>query len=110
MPCHHNLEDYLTAYIDGCEPREDRKGPLFRTIARSTKRLSDTTLPQANAFALVRRRAAAAGHGPATGNHSLSATGITTSMKNGGHLGTTATTRNTTRTPQHTTPNAHQQN
>src|SRR3546814_7190003 len=38
MPCHHNLEDYLTAYIDGCELREDRKGPLFRTIARSTKR------------------------------------------------------------------------
>src|SRR3546814_17718355 len=34
MPCHHNLEDYLTAYIDGCELREDRKGPLFRTIAR----------------------------------------------------------------------------
>jgi len=34
MPCHHNLEDYLTAYIDGCGLRDDRKGPLFRTIAR----------------------------------------------------------------------------
>ena len=34
MPCHHNLEEYLTAYIDGCDLREDRKGPLFRTIAR----------------------------------------------------------------------------
>src|SRR3546814_286861 len=48
MPCHHNLEDYLTAYIDGCELRAQAKGPLFRTIARGTKRLSDTPLPQAN--------------------------------------------------------------
>ncbi|MFP5431615.1 MAG: tyrosine-type recombinase/integrase, partial [Alphaproteobacteria bacterium] len=59
MPCHHNLEDYLTAYIDGCDLREDRKGPLFRTIARGTGQLSETPLPQANAFAMVRRRAAA---------------------------------------------------
>ena len=50
MPCHHNLDEYLTAYLDGCALREDRKGPLFRTIARGTKRLSDTPLPQANAF------------------------------------------------------------
>ena len=42
MPCHHNLEDYLTAYIDGCGLRGQAKGPLFRTIARGTKRLSDT--------------------------------------------------------------------
>jgi hypothetical protein len=21
MPCHHNLEHYLTAYLDGCELR-----------------------------------------------------------------------------------------
>ena len=33
MPCHHNLEEYLTAYIDGCGLRDDPKGPLFRTIA-----------------------------------------------------------------------------
>src|SRR3546814_17112086 len=65
MPYHHNLEDYLTAYIDGCELREDRKGPLFRTIARSTKRLRDTPLPHANAFAMVSRRAPPAGAAPA---------------------------------------------
>ena len=56
MPCHHNLEEYLLAYIDGCDLREDRKGPLFRTIGRKTKRLTATPLPQANAFAMVRRR------------------------------------------------------
>src|SRR3546814_11205829 len=72
----------------------DLKGPLFRTIARSTKRLSDTPLPQANAFAMVRRRAAAAGIGTAIGNHSFRATGITTYLKNGGTLETAATMAN----------------
>lgn len=102
MPCHHNLEDYLTAYIDGCGLREDRKGPLFRTIARGTGQLSETPLPQANAFAMVRRRAAAAGIGTAIGNHSFRATGITTYLKNGGTLETAATMANhsSTRTTQ----------
>src|SRR3546814_11481048 len=102
MPCHHNQEDYLTAYIDGCELREDRKGPLFRTIARSTKRLSDTPLPQANDFAMVRRRAAAAGIGTALGNPSFRATGITTYPQNGVTLEPAArlTNHRSTRTTQ----------
>src|SRR6266550_3837949 len=32
MPCHHNLEEYLTGYLDGASLRDDPKGPLFRTI------------------------------------------------------------------------------
>ncbi len=36
MPCHHNLETYLHAYIDGCGLADDPKGPLFRTIGRGT--------------------------------------------------------------------------
>ncbi|ATE68009.1 tyrosine-type recombinase/integrase [Rhizorhabdus dicambivorans] len=102
MPCHHNLEEYLLAYIDGCGLRDDRKGPLFRTIDKRTKRLSDRPLPQANAFAMVRRRAAAAGIGTAIGNHSFRATGITTYLKNGGTLETAATMANhsSTRTTQ----------
>src|ERR1700684_3053893 len=36
MPCHHNLETYLHAYIDGCNLESDPKGPLFRTIGRGT--------------------------------------------------------------------------
>ena len=102
MPCHHNLEEYLLAYIDGCELRQDRKGPLFRTIGRKTKRLSDTPLPQQSAFAMVRRRAAAAGIATAIGNHSFRATGITDYLKNGGTLETAATMANhsSTRTTQ----------
>ncbi|MGY2737257.1 tyrosine-type recombinase/integrase [Sphingomonas sp. UYP23] len=102
MPCHHNLEEYLTAYLDRCELREDRKAPLFRTIARGTKRLSDTPLPQANAFQMVRRRAVAADIETAIGNHSFRATGITAYLKNGGTLERAATMANhaSTRTTQ----------
>lgn len=102
MPCHHNLEEYLSAYLDSCALREDRKGPLFRTIARGTKRLSDTPLPQANAFQMVRRRAVAADIETAVGNHSFRATGITAYLKNGGTLERAATMANhaSTRTTQ----------
>jgi integrase/recombinase XerC len=102
MPCHHNLEDYLSAYLDGCELRADRKGPLFRTIARGTRRLSDRPLPQANAFQMVRRRAVAADIETAIGNHSFRATGITAYLKNGGTLERAATMANhaSTRTTQ----------
>ncbi|GAA5266684.1 hypothetical protein ACOSOMT5_P3114 [Acidiphilium sp. MT5] len=34
MPCHHNLEAWLAAYLDGAGLREDPKGPLFPTIGR----------------------------------------------------------------------------
>jgi site-specific recombinase XerD len=102
MPCHHNLEEYLTAYIDGCGLRDDRKGPLFRTIARGTRRLSETPLPQASAFQMVRRRASAAKIETAIGNHSFRATGITAYLKNGGTLERAATMANhaSTRTTQ----------
>ena len=48
MPCHHNLEEYLIAYLDGAGLRGDPKGPLFRTIGRGTGQLTRTVLPQAS--------------------------------------------------------------
>src|SRR3546814_18399277 len=64
-------------------------------MVRGTKRLSETPLPQANAFAMVRRRAGAAENGTAIGKHSFRETGITTYLKNGGTLETAATNANT---------------
>jgi integrase/recombinase XerC len=49
MPCHHNLEEYLTAYLDGCGLRDDPKGPLLRTIPNRGGRLTETPLPQEQA-------------------------------------------------------------
>jgi hypothetical protein len=81
-PCHHNLEEYLTAYFDGAGLRGDPKGPLFRTIGRGTGALTRTVPPQAKAYAMIRRGAAAAGIATKLGNRSFRATGITAYLKN----------------------------
>jgi integrase len=83
MPCHHNLEEYLIAYLDGACLRSDPKGPPFRTIGLGTGKLTRAVLPQANPYAMIRRRAAAAGIDTKLGNHSFRATGITAYLKNG---------------------------
>jgi integrase len=102
MPCHHTLEGYLHAYLEQTGLRDEPKGPLFRTIQRGTARLSTTPLPQANAYAMVRRRALAAGINTAIGNHTFRATGITAYLKNGGTLENAAAMANhaSTRTTQ----------
>jgi site-specific recombinase XerD len=102
MPCHHTLEEYLHAYLVQTGIEGDLKGPLFRTIQPGTPQLSPTVLPQANAHAMVRRRALAVGIKTLIGNHSFRATGITTYLKNGGTLENTAAMANhaSTRTTQ----------
>jgi hypothetical protein len=41
MPRHHNLEEYLTAYLDGAGLRSDPRDPLFHTIGRGTGQPED---------------------------------------------------------------------
>ena len=98
----HNLETYLTAYIEGAGLAGNPKGPLFRTIGRGTGLLTRTVLPRRNAHAMIRRRAAAAGIATKLGNHSFRATGITAYLKNGGTLEKAAQMANhaSTRTTQ----------
>ena len=102
MPCHHNLEAYLAAYLDGVGLEHDPKGPLFRTIGRGTARLTRTALPQSNAWAMIERRRTGAGIETKVGNHSFRATGITAYLKNGGTLEKAAAMANhaSTRTTQ----------
>lgn len=102
MPCHHTLEAYLHSYMDGTGIAGDPKGPLFRTIARGTNQLSRSPLPQANAYAMVRRRAVAAGITTRIGCHTFRATGITAYLRNGGTLENAAAMANhaSTRTTQ----------
>ena len=76
----------LHGYLDGTGIASDPKGPLFRTIRRGTGLLATTLLPQANAYAMVQRRARAAGLATRIGNHTVRATGITAYLKNGGML------------------------
>jgi site-specific recombinase XerD len=102
MPCHHNLEAYLHAYLDQTGIADDAKGPLFRTIGRGTAQFTRTPLPQANAYAMIGRRARAVGIETKVGNHSFRATGITAYLKNGGTLEKAAAMANhaSTRTTQ----------
>lgn len=102
MPCHHALEEILHAYLKDAGIDRDPKGPLFRTIGRGTGELTRTPLPQANAHAMIRRRAAAAGIKTRIGNHSFRATGITAYLENGGTLEKAAAMANhaSTRTTQ----------
>jgi integrase len=80
----------------------DPQGPLFRTLGRGTGLLTRTPLPQANAYAMIQRRAQAAGIRTRIGNHTFRATGITAYLKNGGTLEKAAMIANhvSTRTTQ----------
>ena len=102
MPCHHTLEDLLHAYLGGAGLRGDPRGFLFRTIARGTRALSDRPLPSANAYAMIQRRAKAAGIETLIGCHTFRATGVTAYLKNGGTLEKAAQMANhaSTRTTQ----------
>ncbi len=86
MPCHHSLEQYLDDYMEAGGLKDHPRSPLFRTIGRGTSTLTETPLPQPNAYAMIQRRAEAAGIDTAVCCHTFRATGITAYLKNGGTL------------------------
>ena len=88
--------------MDGCGLRDDPKGSLFRTVGRGTGNLTASPLPQANAYAMVQRRAGNAEIATKICNHTFRATGITAYLKNGGTLERAANMANhaSTRTTQ----------
>lgn len=102
LPCHHSLEAYLDDFIEAAGLKETPRAPLFQTIRRGTEEFSGSSLPQANAYAMIQRRAIAAGISTAVCNHTFRATGITAHFKNGGTLEKAANIANhsSTRTTQ----------
>ncbi|MBB3967174.1 tyrosine-type recombinase/integrase [Rhizobium metallidurans] len=102
LPCHHTLEAYLDDYMDAAGLKEEPRAPLFQTIKRGTGRLSGASLAQAEAYAMIQRRAIGAGISTAVCNHTFRATGITAYLKNGGTLEKAANIANhsSTRTTQ----------
>ncbi|WP_245257384.1 tyrosine-type recombinase/integrase [Methylocapsa acidiphila] len=86
MPCHHNLEAYLHEYLDGAGLARDPRALLFQTYSRSSGQLTGNALPQANAYAMIQRRAKAAGIATRVGNHTFRATSVAANLKNGGTL------------------------
>jgi site-specific recombinase XerD len=102
MPCHHNLEAYLHEYIDGAGLANEPKALLFQSYGRATGQLTGNPLPQANAYAMIQRRAKSGGITTRVGNHTFRATGVTAYLKNGGTLERAAQMANhaSTRTTQ----------
>ncbi len=102
MPCHHNLEAYLHEYIEVAGLAKEPKALLFQTYSRATGKLTGNPLPQANAYAMIQRRAKSAGVTTRVGNHTFRATGVTAYLKNGGTLERAAQMANhaSTRTTQ----------
>jgi site-specific recombinase XerD len=84
MPCHHNLDAYLHAYIDAAGIGGNPKSFLFPTALGRTGALSDRPMSQPDAYRMIGRRAADAGILTKVGNHSFRATGITEYLRNGG--------------------------
>ena len=102
MPCHHNLESYLHAYIDGAGLASDPKAlsvpdlqprdrPAHRQSPAPGERLRDD--PEARAGGRITTK---------IGNHTFRATGVTAYLKNGGTLERAAQMANhaSTRTTQ----------
>ena len=85
----HSARTGATPVLEPSEARQlldsiDVSTPIG--LRRGTGQLSKSPLPQANAYAMVPRRALAAGIGTKIGNHTFRATGITAYLKNGGTL------------------------
>jgi site-specific recombinase XerC len=57
MPCHHNLDEYLQAYIEGAQIGADAKGYLFRTALGRKSQLSERPMHQTDVYRMIRRRA-----------------------------------------------------
>lgn len=87
VPAHHNAEEYMDAYLDAAKLRDDKKGPLFRTLNRK-RQLTHRRLNRREVLAMIRRRARQAGLPDNISCHTFRATGITTYLLNGGSIET----------------------
>ena len=86
MPAHHNLEEYMAAYLDAAGIASEKGTPLFRTAKGKTQHLTERRITQPEVYLMIRRRAAGAGIKTLIGCHTFRATGITTYLTNGGKL------------------------
>jgi len=85
LPCNHNLEAFLDAWLDASGLSIKPDAPLFPTL-RHGKLTGRQALAPAEVHMMIQRRARAAGIRTKVSAHSFRATGITTYLHNGGKL------------------------
>jgi site-specific recombinase XerD len=86
MPCHHNLEAYLDAYLQAAKILEAKKSPLFRSARGRTGALTENAMSRIHVWQMIQRRAREAGLNGDVCCHTFRATGITAYLDNGGTL------------------------
>jgi site-specific recombinase XerD len=86
LPCHHELEDYLDAYMSAAGMNGEKGTPLFRTAFGKTGMLTEKRVHRNDALRMVKRRALGAGILSPIGCHTFRATGITAYLLNNGSL------------------------
>ncbi len=87
VACHHNLEEYLFAYMDAAGIREEKGSPLFRSALGKTNTLTERPMHRNDVLRMIWRRARGAGLDAAgIGCHTFRATGITAYLKGGGRI------------------------
>lgn len=85
MPCHHELEEWLSSYIDEALSLSSTAS-LFQSVHRTSGELTGRRLQHGNAYAMVKRRAKRSGITTRVVNHTFRATGITSYLSNEGRL------------------------
>jgi len=85
MPCHHELEEWLSTYMDVAFSAPQGQS-LFQSVDRISGELTGRRLQHGNAYAMVKRRARRAGILTQVVNHTFRATGITAYLSNEGRL------------------------
>lgn len=84
---HHNLEEYLHAYIEAAGIGGEKTTPLFRSTLGKSRQLTTRGLDRRNVYDMIRRRSKEAGvNVSGLCCHTFRATGITLYMENGGAL------------------------
>jgi len=85
LPVHHKAGEYLDAYSDAADIREEKDAPLFQSLQGRTGQLTGRRLDPDNILHMVKRRARDAGFDPdQVCCHTFRGTGITTYLENGG--------------------------
>lgn len=84
IPCHHQLEEYLDAYVEAAGIEKEKGTPLFRSAIGRTGKLSDRRISRTDAYHMVQRRVREADIPGRFSCHSYRATGITNFLENGG--------------------------
>jgi site-specific recombinase XerD len=85
VPAHHNVEEYLDAYIRAAGSADQKGTPLWRSMTKE-RGLSDGRMSRHDVYRMIKRRCRQAELGAAANCHTFRATGITAYLLNGGSL------------------------